>query len=114
MPPSLPREVFDEHGVSVPDTTLPERGLEELEAQGRALRQELQGTSGQSGYAVSSTHLAADLFQLALQLPPSEAASRNCGAFCRRRARWDSAHRKSSKSSCRRRPIAASPEPPTP
>jgi 4-carboxymuconolactone decarboxylase len=63
----LAREVFDEHGVSVPDTTLPEHSLEELEAQGRALRQELQGTSGQSGYAASSTHLAADLFKLALQ-----------------------------------------------
>ncbi len=63
----LTREVFDEHGVTVPDTAIPERSLEELEAQGRALRQELQGLPGQSGYAASARHLAADLFQLALQ-----------------------------------------------
>jgi len=63
----LAREVFDEHGVMVPDTVLPECSLEELEARGRALRHELQGVPGQRGYAASSRHLASDLFQLALQ-----------------------------------------------
>jgi 4-carboxymuconolactone decarboxylase len=63
----LAREVFAERGVTVPDTALPERSLEELESQGQRLRQALQGTHGQSGYAASSTHLAADLFQLAIQ-----------------------------------------------
>jgi alkylhydroperoxidase/carboxymuconolactone decarboxylase family protein YurZ len=63
----LAQEVFDERGIVVPEATLPERSLEELEAEGRALRQELQGEHGRSGYAATTGHLAADLFQLALQ-----------------------------------------------
>lgn len=63
----LASEVFAERGVTVPDVTIPERSLEELETQGRAIRHELQGAHGQTGYALNSTPPAADLFQLALQ-----------------------------------------------
>jgi 4-carboxymuconolactone decarboxylase len=60
----LAREVFEERGVTVPDVTIPERSLEELETQGRGIRQEILGAYG---YAANSTPPAADLFQLALQ-----------------------------------------------
>lgn len=63
----LARDVFEERGVTVPDVAIPERSLAELEAQGRVIRQELQGVHGQTGYALNSTPPAADLFQLALQ-----------------------------------------------
>jgi 4-carboxymuconolactone decarboxylase len=61
------REVFEQRGITVPDAPLPDYSLEELEAKGRELRQELQGDYGRSGYAASETHLAAELFQIALQ-----------------------------------------------
>lgn len=63
----LAKEIFDERGVEVPETDLPHLSLEDLERQGRDLRRDLQGADGQSAYAASDTHLAADLFQLALQ-----------------------------------------------
>lgn len=63
----LTSEVCAERGITVPDATIPERSLDELEVQGRGIRQELQGVYGQTGYAVNTTPPAADLFQLALQ-----------------------------------------------
>ncbi len=64
---SLAHEVFAERGITVPETTLPEASLEELEAQGKALRLAMQGSSGQTGYASGAKSLASDLFQMALQ-----------------------------------------------
>jgi 4-carboxymuconolactone decarboxylase len=64
---NLAREVFDARSITVPDPVLPDASLEELEAKGRALRLELQGVKGQSGYAGTTPHLAADLFAVALQ-----------------------------------------------
>jgi len=63
---ALAQEVFHERGIVVPEATLAERSLEALTAQGRAIRQELQGVHGQQGYTAPGA-LGADLFQLALQ-----------------------------------------------
>ena len=63
---ALAREIFDQRDIVIPDATIAERSLEELETQGRAIRQELQGAHGQQGYTAPGT-LGADLFQLALQ-----------------------------------------------
>jgi 4-carboxymuconolactone decarboxylase len=63
---ALAREIFDQRDIVVPDTTIVDRSLEELETQGRTIRQELQGTHGQQGYTAAGA-LGADLFRLALQ-----------------------------------------------
>lgn len=60
------REVFEQRGVVVPDTPIPEYSLAELETAGRAIRQSLQGAQGNQGYTTPNA-LGADLFQLALQ-----------------------------------------------
>jgi 4-carboxymuconolactone decarboxylase len=62
----IAREVFDQRGVVVPDTAIPEHSLEELERAGRAIRQSLQGAQGNQGYTRPNA-LGADLFQMALQ-----------------------------------------------
>jgi 4-carboxymuconolactone decarboxylase len=63
---ALAKEVFDQRGIVVPDEPVAERSLEDLETQGRAIRQELQGVHGQQGYTAPGA-LGADLFQMALQ-----------------------------------------------
>jgi len=63
---ALAKEIFDQRDLVVPDAAIADRSLEELETQGRAIRQELQGVHGQQGYTAPGT-LGADLFQLALQ-----------------------------------------------
>lgn len=63
----LAKEVFEQRGVTVPETTIPEHSLEELEAQGRVIRQELQGTHRHTSYASGAAPLTTDLFQMALQ-----------------------------------------------
>ncbi|MGE3540402.1 MAG: carboxymuconolactone decarboxylase family protein [Candidatus Tectimicrobiota bacterium] len=62
----IAREVFEQRGVVVSETTLPEYSLQELEDAGRAIRQSLQGSQGQQGYTAPDA-LGTDLFRLALQ-----------------------------------------------
>jgi 4-carboxymuconolactone decarboxylase len=62
----IAKDVFEQRGVVVPETSLPEYSLDELESAGRAIRQSLQGAQGNQGYTRPNA-LGADLFQLALQ-----------------------------------------------
>lgn len=63
---ALASEVFAQRGLQVVESPIPERSLEELDTQGRAIRHALQGEQGQQAYT-NADALGADLFQLALQ-----------------------------------------------
>lgn len=54
-------EAFRERDIDVPQTEVPEVSLEEMEARGRQLREQLFGAEGQQGYASALQDLAPDL-----------------------------------------------------
>ena len=60
-------EAFQERNIEPPQTEVPEVSLEEMEARGRELRQQLFGEPGQQGYASTLVDLAPDLRVLTLQ-----------------------------------------------
>ena len=60
-------EAFRERGIEVPQTDVPEVSLEEMEARGRELREQLMGTQDRGGYANALTDLAPDMRRLTLQ-----------------------------------------------
>ena len=60
-------EAFQERNIEPPQTEVPEVSLEEMEARGRELRQQLFGEPGQQGYASALVDLAPDLRVLTLQ-----------------------------------------------
>ena len=60
-------EAFQERGIEVPQTEVPEVSLEELETRGRELRLQLMGEQDQGGYVNSLTELAPDLRRLTIQ-----------------------------------------------
>lgn len=62
----IAKEVFDQRGIVVPDTPMPDYSLDALETAGREIRASLQGARGNQGYTQPNA-LGADLFQLALQ-----------------------------------------------
>ncbi len=63
----LVHEAFRERGIEVPQTEVPELSLEEMEARGRELREQLFGVQGQEGYASALVDLAPDLRVLTYQ-----------------------------------------------
>ena len=63
----LVHEAFRERGIEVPQTEVPEVGLEEMERRGRELRERLMGTQDRGGYASALTDLAPDMRVLTLQ-----------------------------------------------
>ena len=63
----LVHEAFRERGIDVPQTEVPELSLEEMEARGRELREQLFGVQGQEGYASALVDLAPDLRTLTYQ-----------------------------------------------
>ena len=63
----LVHEAFRERGIDVPQTEVPELNLEEMEARGRELREQLFGAPGQEGYASALVDLAPDLRTLTYQ-----------------------------------------------
>ena len=58
---------FEERGIEVPQTEVPEVGLDEMEARGRELRERLMGEQDRGGYVNALTDLAPDLRLLTLQ-----------------------------------------------
>ena len=60
-------EAFRERGVEPPQTEIPELSLEEMEARGRELRDQLFGPEGQGGYNSALMDLAPDLRTLTYQ-----------------------------------------------
>ena len=63
----LVHEAFRERGVEASQTEAPELSLEEMEARGRELREQLFGAEGQLGYASAVVDLAPDLRTLTYQ-----------------------------------------------
>ena len=63
----LVHEAFRERGIEAPQTEVPELSLEEMEARGRELREQLFGDLGQEGYASALVDLAPDLRVLTYQ-----------------------------------------------
>ena len=63
----LVHEAFRERGIAAPQTEAPEVSLEEMEARGRQLREQLSGAEGQQGYAAAVEDLAPDLRALTYQ-----------------------------------------------
>ena len=60
-------EAFLERGIEAPQSEVPEVSLEELEARGRQLREQLFGPEGQGGYNAALENLAPDLRVLTYQ-----------------------------------------------
>ena len=60
-------EAFRERGIEAPQTEVPELTLEEMEARGRQLREQLFGVDGQGGYNTALEDLAPDLRLLTYQ-----------------------------------------------
>lgn len=63
----LVHEAFRERDIEPPRTEVPEVSLEEMEARGRELREQLFGPDGQQGYASALEDLAPDLRVLTYQ-----------------------------------------------
>ncbi len=63
----LVHEAFRDRGIEAPQTEVPELSLEEMEARGRQLREQLFGAEGQQGYASAVEDLAPDLRVLTYQ-----------------------------------------------
>ena len=63
----LVHEAFRERGIEPPQTEVPELSLEEMEARGRELREQLFGAEGQGGYNSALMDLAPDLRALTYQ-----------------------------------------------
>ena len=63
----LVHEAFRERGVEPPQTEAPELSLEEMEARGRELRDQLMGTQDRGGYTGAVNDLAPDLRLLTYQ-----------------------------------------------
>ncbi len=63
----LAHEAFRERGIEVQQTDVPELSLEEMEARGRELREQLMGTEDRGGYAQAVVDLAPDLRALTFQ-----------------------------------------------
>ena len=63
----LVHEAFRERGVEPPQLEVPELSLEEMEARGRELRDQLMGTQDRGGYAAAVVDLAPDLRVLTYQ-----------------------------------------------
>ncbi len=63
----LAHEAFRERGIEAPQAEVPEVGLDEMEARGRELRQQLMGVEDQGAYVSAMTDLAPDLRRLTLQ-----------------------------------------------
>ena len=60
-------EAFRERGIEAPQAEAPEVSLEEMEARGRELRQQLMGEQDRGGYADAVTNLAPDLRTITFQ-----------------------------------------------
>ncbi len=63
----LVHEAFQERGIEVQQTEVPEVSLEEMERRGRELRDQLLGTEDRGGYANALVDLAPDLRVLTYQ-----------------------------------------------
>ena len=63
----MAHEAFQERGIEVPQTEVPEVSLEEMERRGRELRLQLIGEQDQGGYANALMDLAPDLRTLTYQ-----------------------------------------------
>lgn len=64
---NLAQEIFDERGIEVLETPMPDHSLEELDAMGRALMQKLHGERSQQGYASPTNTTTAKLYPVAIQ-----------------------------------------------
>ena len=60
-------EAFNERGIEVPQTEIPEVSLEEMESRGIELREKLMGVEDRGGYVNALMDLAPDLRQITLQ-----------------------------------------------
>ncbi len=63
----LVHAAFRERNIAAPQTEAPEVSLEEMEARGRQLREQLFGAEGRQGYATAVEDLAPDLRTLTYQ-----------------------------------------------
>ena len=71
----LVHEAFRERGIEAPQTEVPELTLEDMEARGRQLREQLFGAEGQGGYNSALMDLAPDLRALTYQYGFGEISS---------------------------------------
>lgn len=63
----LAQEAFVARGVPVPETTLPDYSLEELDSKGRELMQQLHGERSKNGYAAPDNSITSGFYPVAIQ-----------------------------------------------
>ncbi len=61
------RDVFEARNIVVPETSLPDYSLDELDAKGRAVMHKLHGERSEQGYASPSNPVTSALYPVAIQ-----------------------------------------------